>query len=106
MLNDSDGYVCWTAARIIRKPGRAIGGFRGLNTRLIDALLEASAGVAPQRRYEQEYESTDLRLKTVDVIATPKNRNRDFDFCGDSSHTKEPMSSWHWLNLRTEDDDQ
>ena len=36
---EADGYVCWTAARILRKPSHAIGGFRGFNTRLIEALL-------------------------------------------------------------------
>jgi hypothetical protein len=71
---EREGYVCWTAARVLRKPGRGIGGFRGLNTRLIDALLERSVGFIPQHRYEQEYEQG-LRLKTVDVIGYDCRRN-------------------------------
>jgi hypothetical protein len=72
---EADGYVCWTAARILRKPSHAIGGFRGSNTRLIEALLESSVGFAPQRLYEREYKSCDLRLKTVDVIGYHCRRN-------------------------------
>ena len=72
---EGDGYVCWTAARILRKPGSAIGGFRGFNTRLIEALLDGSVGFVPQRLYEQAYQSCDLRLKTVDVIGYHCRRN-------------------------------
>ena len=67
--------MCWTAARILRKPGSAIGGFRGFNTRLIEALLDGSVGFVPQRLYEQAYQSCDLRLKTVDVIGYHCRRN-------------------------------
>ena len=72
---EGDGYVCWTAARILRTPGRTIGGFRGFNTRLLEALLEGSVGFAPQRLYEREYQSCELRLKTVDVIGYHCRRN-------------------------------
>jgi len=71
---EREGYVCWTEAKVLRKPGRVFGGFRGLNTRLIDALLASSVGVVPQDVYQTEYESG-LRLKTVDVIGFNCRRN-------------------------------
>jgi hypothetical protein len=72
---EAEGYVCWTAARILRKPGRPIGGFCGFNTRLIEALLEASVGFIPQERYEKEYHAHGLKLKTIDVIGYHCRRN-------------------------------
>ncbi len=71
---ERDGYVCWTNARVLRKPGRAIGSYRGHNTRLIDALLRSSLGLVPQELYEREY-AKGLRLKTVDVVGFNCRRN-------------------------------
>ena len=72
---EREGYVCWTYARILRKPGRALGGIRGLNTRLIEALMERSVGFVPQQLYEKEYHARGLRLKTMDVIGYHCRRN-------------------------------
>lgn len=72
---ERDGYVCWTSAKVLRKPDRAIGGFRGHNTRLIDALLRSSLGLVPQELYEHEYHSIGLRLKTVDLVGFNCRRN-------------------------------
>jgi hypothetical protein len=72
---EAEGYVCWTSVRILRKPGRAIRGFCGLNTRIVEALLESSVGVVPQQVYEREHQARDLRLKTTDVIGYHCRRN-------------------------------
>jgi hypothetical protein len=72
---EAEGYVCWTSVRILRKPGRAIGGFRGLNTRIVEALLENSVGVVPQKVYEREHQTRGLRLKAIDVIGYHCRRN-------------------------------
>jgi len=74
---ERDDYVCWTSAKVLRTPGRGIGGFRsfrGLNTRLVDALLASSVGVVPQDVYQTEYESG-LRLKNVDVVGFNCRKN-------------------------------
>lgn len=72
---EAEGYVCWTSIRILRKPGRAIGGFRGLNTRIVEALLESSVGVVPQQVYEREHQTRGLLLKSMDVIGYHCRRN-------------------------------
>lgn len=71
---EQQGYVCWTCAKVFREPGRAVRGFRGLNTRLVEALLSSSLGLVPQERYEAEYMGG-LRLKNVDVVGFHARRN-------------------------------
>jgi hypothetical protein len=71
---ERDGYVCWTSAKVLRKPQRAVKGFRGVNTRLVDALLESSVGIVPQCVYESEYGSG-LRVKNVDVVGFNCRKN-------------------------------
>ncbi len=72
---EQKGLVCWTAAKVFRQPGRAIGGFRGWNTRFVDSLLRSSLGFLPQEKYEAEYISSGLRLKNVDVVGFNPRRN-------------------------------
>ena len=47
----------------------------GLNTKLIEALLESSVAFVPQQLYEREYHTKGLRLKTMDVIGYNCKRN-------------------------------
>ena len=65
---ESDGYVCWTGARIFRKPKRALGK-RAAQTELVECLLRQTTGIIPQVEYEKKYFSPEaLRLKSIDVV--------------------------------------
>ncbi len=72
---EQQGYVCWTCAKVFRKPGQVVRGFRGLNTRLVDGLLSSSLGLIPQERYEAEYVANDVRLKNIDTVGFNPRRN-------------------------------
>ena len=61
------GYVCWTNARIFRKPNRPLGSPYSLQTRLLEALLRETLGFVPQVEYEKKYVADGLRLKSIDV---------------------------------------
>jgi hypothetical protein len=69
------GYVCWTCTKIFRPPERALGGFRGVHTRLVEALLFSSIGVIPQEQYEQEQCTIRRRLKAIDLVGFHCRRN-------------------------------
>lgn len=65
---EQDGYVCWTGARILRKPGRGLGR-RAPQTDVVDSLLKQFTGTVPQQEYEKRYFSAEaVRLKTLDVV--------------------------------------
>jgi hypothetical protein len=65
---ERDGYVCWTGARILRKPDRALGK-RAAQTEWVDCLLRQTTGVIPQVEYKKRYFSPEaLRLKSIDVV--------------------------------------
>lgn len=68
------GYVCWTNVRIFRQPRGRLTGQHAVQTRLVEALLQESAGIVPQEKYEQAYE-TGMRLKRIDLVGFHFGRN-------------------------------
>lgn len=55
---ESEGYVCWTGARIFREPERRLGK-RAAQTEIVDALLKETTGIVPQHEYEKKYFSAE-----------------------------------------------
>ncbi len=62
------GYICWTNAKILRKPSRSLHGQYASQTRFVEALLRESLGIVPQVEYEKRYLSSGVRLKNVDIV--------------------------------------
>lgn len=68
------GHVCWTNVRIFRQPHGHLTGQHAVQTRLVEALLRESAGIVPQKKYEQRYDAG-TRLKRIDLVGYHFGRN-------------------------------
>jgi hypothetical protein len=65
---ENRGYICWTAACILRRPNRGFHGYRRKQTDEAELKLISTLGVIPQIEYEKQYFQAGIRLKNMDVV--------------------------------------
>ena len=72
---EKHGYLCWTAACVLRRPNRGFYGFRRKQTDEVERYLNATLGILPQIAYEKQRLQESIKLKNMDVIGFNPDTN-------------------------------